>query len=204
MVHLGLGATHDPGDGLGAAVGVADEQVARQQISLDVVERREGLSLVGEPDHETRTPQPIEVERVRRLPALEHHVVRDVDDVGDGTHAREREPALHPLGRRSDRNAHAARGEPGRAIGSVHHHRDHVRVARDVDRRFRDIEREAEMRGQVPGHADDRHRVGPVRCDREIEHHVVQPEDVAHIGTELGPRVQRENAVVLVAQSEFS
>ena len=45
---------------------------------------------------------------------------------------------------------------------------------------------EPEVRGQVTRDTDHRHRVRPVRRDREVEHDVVEIEDVADVGAELG------------------
>ena len=154
--------------------------------------------------HQAGAAQPIQVERVRRLPAFQHHVVGDVDDVGDRPHPRECEPALHPLRRRSHRHADAPGREPGRTVGSVDHDRDVVGVTRDVDGGLGHGERQIEVRGEIPCHPGHRHRVGPVRRDRQVEDHLVQTELVAHVGAELGVGPQREDAVVVVAEPELA
>ncbi len=60
------------------------------------------------------------------------------------------------------------------------------------------------MGGEVARHAFDAHGVGPVRRDREIEHDVVEPEDLAHVGAERRVGRQREDAVVVVAETELA
>ena len=151
-----------------------------------------------------RPAQPGEVERVQRLVALEQHVVGDVDHVADRPHARLHQPLRHPRGRR----AHRDPGDPAEVAGAPHrvldHHRDVV-LDRGVGEgnRLRNGEVEREVRGELPGDADDAHRVGSVRGDREVEDHVVEAEDLAHVGTELGRGVEVEDPGVVVAQAQL-
>ena len=74
-----------------------------------------------------------------------------------------------------------ARGEARRAVGRIDHDRDVVGVAGHVDGRLGHGERQAEVRGEIAGDAGHRHRVGAVRGDRQVEHHLVEPELVAHV-----------------------
>ena len=46
------------------------------------------------------------------------------------------------------------------------------------------VERQSEVRGEVTGDADHAHRVGPVRRDLEVEHDVVEAEQLAYVGAE--------------------
>ena len=46
--------------------------------------------------------EPLEIERVHRLPELEHHVVGDVDDVVDRADAGSLEPLAQPAGDGAD------------------------------------------------------------------------------------------------------
>ena len=59
------------------------------------------------------------------------------------------------------------------------------------------------MRGELAGHADDAHRVGPVGRDGEVEDHVVETEHLAHVAAELGGGVETEDAAVVVAEAEL-
>ena len=52
----------------------------------------------------------VEVERVQRLAGHEHHVVRDVDDVGDRPLAGGHQPRLQPRRRGPDRDVLEQRG----------------------------------------------------------------------------------------------
>ena len=86
---LALRAAHDAGERDPAAL-VGDDDVALLQRPIDAVERRHPLAASGAPDDDA-APQPVEVERVQRVPRLEHHVVGHVDEVGDRAHAARRE-----------------------------------------------------------------------------------------------------------------
>ena len=70
--------------------------------------------------------------------------------------------------------------------------------------RLGDGEREAEVGGELAGDADDAHRVGPVRGDREVEDRVVEAEELADVGAGRGGRVEVEDAVVVVAEAELA
>ena len=66
------------------------------------------------------------------------------------------------------------------------------------------VERELEVRGELARHADDAHRVGPVGRDRQVEDHVVEPEDLAHVGAELARLLELDDPVVVVAQPHLA
>ena len=129
--------------------------------------------------------EPAEVERVQRPAAFEHHVVGDVDDVADRAHARER----------SRRCIHSG-DSPIVTLATIATKRGHRSGASTTTRlapiastigdglRARERERQAEVRGELAGDADDAHRVGAVRRDREVEHDVVETEHLAHVGAE--------------------
>jgi hypothetical protein len=59
------------------------------------------------------------------------------------------------------------------------------------------------VRGQLAGHADHAHRVGPVGGDREVEDDVVESEDATHVGPELDALVEAEDAAVVVTEAEL-
>ena len=66
VVDLTVVATHDPGDGLRGALGVADQQFVRGERAVDSIERDHVLALVGQAHHEPTTGEPTEVEGVER------------------------------------------------------------------------------------------------------------------------------------------
>ena len=189
-------AAHDPGDALRRPFAVADQEVV-------VVSSRSTPSsvVIFSPGVASRTTMPAtgeatEVERVQRTAAFEHHVVGDVDDVADRPHARETQPALHPVGRLPHRDRRDPHDEARAAVGRLDD------ADRAVERRRRrgpasssvSGERQTEVRGEIARDADDAHRVGTVGRDREVEHDVVEAEHLAHVGAELGVVVEREDA----------
>jgi hypothetical protein len=100
---LRLLAAHDPGD-RDRALAVGDHEVALVQPAQLPVERPQLLTFVGPPHDDPAAGERREVERVQRVPETVHHVVRHVDDVGDGPHACGHEPGLQPRRRRADRD----------------------------------------------------------------------------------------------------
>ena len=71
---------------------------------VDAVERRRDVRPPGAADHQRPAVETIEIERVHRLPELEHHVVGDVHDVADRPHAGRLETFRQPARRRPDRH----------------------------------------------------------------------------------------------------
>ena len=84
---LGVEPAHHAGE-RDAARAVADHEVAGHQRARDAVERGELLAVAGAASRRSRRVVSVSrVERVQRLAELEHHVVRDVDEVRDRAHA---------------------------------------------------------------------------------------------------------------------
>ncbi len=158
-----------------------------------------------QPHDDATAREPAEVVRVQRTAALEHHVVGHVDDVADRAHARERQPPLHPVGRRAHHDRRREGDEARAPVGGLD---DHVRTGHLVDDGrglvLYDFERQVEVRGEIAGDADDPHRIGPVRRDREVEHDVVEAEHLAHVGPERCVGGQLEDAGVVVAEAELA
>src|SRR5256885_5500604 len=82
----------------------SDEHVLVER-ALDVVERRDDFALLRAPYLDLGACQRRDVERVHRMAALDHHVVRHVDDGADWPDAGGLQPRRHPLGRRRDRKS---------------------------------------------------------------------------------------------------
>ncbi len=116
------------------------------------------------------------VERVQRLAALHHHVVRNIDDVVDRRDADRRQAVHQPIGTGTDADAanHAGRVARAeiRAIDPHAHQIFHPRLA------FRrpcrgDRQRAIPQHGNFPRDADMAEAVGPVARDLQVDRQVV-------------------------------
>ena len=92
----------------------------------------------------------------------------------------------------------------GTAVGRVDADRD-VGADRGVRGSvgFGDLEREPEVCGDFARDAHDAHGVGSVRGDRQVEDHVVEPEQTAHVSAGLGGGVEVDDPLVIVAEAEL-
>ena len=112
--------SHDSGDSDHRVLGVADHAInpgvsealaGNPERSLDSIEGGERFAYCCLTNPKSGARDSCEVIGVSRLAKLEHHVVRCVDDVVDGSHASERQSASDPLWRgphldpTQDRNA---------------------------------------------------------------------------------------------------
>ena len=140
-------------------------------------------------------------------PVSKHHVVGDVDDVGDRTHPGRGQPRLEPRRRGTDRHVlEHARGEARAQVGALDD--DVGAVDRALGARVlgprRRLERGTGRRMDLPGDAVDPQAVGAVGRDLELEH-------VVGDGDELGQRrarlrrvdVEHEDPVVVGADREL-
>ena len=156
LVDLGRETSHHATNADCDVVAVADQDVGRRHLALDPVERDDLLAVTCLADAEATALELREVVRVVRLPELEHHVVRDVDDVVDRAHARARQPVGHPGGRLGHPHAgDHARGEPPASLLVDDRHVDTGRWARDLDRGIGQRQRHA--RAERRGHARHPH-----------------------------------------------
>ena len=80
---LGVLTAHDPGESDRYVVSVTDQQLLSGQDSTRPVERRQRLTVGGEPDTDPVPSEGGQVVGVVRLVEFEHHVVADIDDVVD-------------------------------------------------------------------------------------------------------------------------
>ena len=201
-------AAHDPGDADRLALGVADEQVVGRARALDIVEGHQALALLRPPDHQPTARHEVQVVRVVGLAELEHHVVRDVDERVDRPHPEREQAALHPVGRRADRDVAQHPGaEPSAQIGVGDLDRDRIggRRPRGCDLRRRQRERQIERGRRVASQAGDRHRVRTIRVDLEVPEDVVHDtEGVGEGGSRVGGDVEDADAGVVVAQTELA
>ncbi len=97
------GPAHDAADRRGPRR-VGDDQHFRIERTVHSVQRRQALARPRAANHQRLAVEPIEIERVHRLADLQHHVVRDVDDVADRPNARRFE-ALGEPGAATDRSS---------------------------------------------------------------------------------------------------
>ena len=145
------------------------------------------------------------VERVQRLPVLDHDVVGDVDDVVDRAHPEGGQAVLHPLRRGADLHARDHRGDvAGAEIWVANLDR---RLVLDGAARLLIVEAgladgAAGERRDLAGDAQHGEAVGPVRRDLDVEDDVAE---VAREGRAEGRVVgQHEDALVLVGQAQLA
>ncbi len=100
--HLRRRAAHHAGDGL-RNVRVGDDEHACLERARLAVERADRLARPGPARAQLSARQPLEVERVHRVPHLDQDVVGDVHEVVDGADAGGGQAVGQPGGRRPDR-----------------------------------------------------------------------------------------------------
>src|ERR1700737_3642020 len=129
VADLGILAAEYSGDAQ-RMLGVGDHERSLGKHTVDAVEGPEGLPAPRLACDQNATAELAMVVRVKRLPELEHDVVRDVDDVVDRTHPRGDETGLHPCGRWTDANARQQRRSEARAgVGVLDPHVEVLRRA---------------------------------------------------------------------------
>ena len=86
VADLAVVAAHHPRDRDRPLV-VGDDEIARIEGAILAIQGDDVLTLAGAAHHDARSPQLRQVEGVQRLPELEQHQVRRVDDAVDRSHA---------------------------------------------------------------------------------------------------------------------
>ena len=152
---------------------VADDDVLGIERALDVVEGGERLPRACPADGQPAL-QASGVERVHRVPQLEHDVVGDVDGRGDRAHAREQQAARHPprgpRGRVDSRDP--AQGEPLRTGLGGNLERPGLLLRRQPELGRGVGEVQVEPARQLAGQAAGRQAVAPIRRHVELDHGV--------------------------------
>ena len=186
-VDFGIERAHHAGKAHRALAVIGDDAHVRRERALLAVEGLDRLARARGAHHHVATPLALgelaEVEGVQRLARQHHDVVRHVDDVVDGAHARRRDTAREPVGRGADLDAahHARRVAAAELRGRDRHLDDVVHVhalvlvldLRQLDVRDSEIARVAIEDGRgLDGHAHHREAVGAVGGDLAIEHGV--------------------------------
>ena len=137
-----------------------------------MIDRRELFAVDRPADDDPASAQLRQIKGMERLTALEHHVVRHVDDIVHALDAHRRQPVDEPLRARADPDApdHAGRIEgahvwrmdlDGHALGGP---------ARAFERpRVGHVERAGEQQRRLPGHADVPEAIGAVARHLDID-----------------------------------
>ena len=200
---LRLEASHDRRE-RNRTLAVGDQQVARPELAERAVERAEGLAFAGAPHEDAPAREKAPVERVERAAPHMHDVVRHVDDVRDGAHPCEMEPAPQPLGRRADADVTERPADVARAAQEV--------LDRDVEplvRNRRRIVRNGRpklavaQRGDLARDADHREEVGPVHRRCHIEDAVDERQDVRQRRAGLEPVGEQHDPGVVCAEPDL-
>ena len=146
------------------------------------------------------------VEGVERAAEREHHVIRDVDDVGDRPHSGTEQPCLEPARRIGDRDVAKQPPDVTRTAPQV--------VDADVDL----LVRRHRRRGLSPGHGRERHvqqrrdlagdavdgrEIGPVVARLDLQHGVDERQHVGERSPRLGTVVEQHDPAVVGAELDL-
>ena len=202
---LGARAAHRAGERDDAAV-VGDDHVVRVEGALDVVQRGQLLARLRPADHQVALDR-LGGERVQRVAQLEHHVVGDVDGQGDGPDAGQHQPPPHPprRGRGRVQAGDPAQHEPRTAFRVLDTDRPGVALGRRDLQQRRIAEGHVQRVRQLAREAADRQRVAAVRGRGQLDHGVVEAEQLGRVVTRArGARGQHEDAGVVLAEAELA
>jgi hypothetical protein len=142
---------------------------------------------------------------VQRIAQAEHDVVRDVDHVGDRTHAGGEQPPLEPGRRGCHPNVAERASDVARAAVEVRDlHVDGLLLGawRIGPRRRRKLL--AEECCNLARDAVDREQVGTVVAGLQLEHVLGELEDVGERRSRLGAVLEHEDAAVVDAELELA
>ena len=189
VADLAVRAAHHAGDAqrLTRLVRIRDDERARRQRTLDVVERHDLLVLAGVAHDQARVLHAIRVVKVQRLPGLEHHVVRDVDEIVDRALAGQRQANAHPRRSRSDADAVEALRDEAQAVGRRDRNLGRFaggRIAGAGIRVRRKAQRCSVRRGKFAREPEHRHGVDAIARDLDVEHRVAQAEELDDVRAE--------------------
>ena len=163
-----FGAADDACQSLGP-LGVGHNHVVGGQAARLPVEARQFLAVTCAPDDDPPAREATVIEGMHWLPAFEHDVVRDVDDVADRPDAGGPEPRLHPWGRRRNGDpGDQAPYEPAATIGGV----DADQVGGIAAPRLRDLrlpDGQVENGPHLSRNAKVAEEIRAVRLDLEFE-----------------------------------
>ena len=141
-----------------------------------VVDGLDRLTGEGTADDDLRAVEFRIVERVQRLPAFHHHVVRDIDHVVDQPNADRRQTIRQPIGTWPHADAANHPRRVARAqIGAIDAHADEVFHSRLAFRRTSRGDRQGAIpqHGNFPRDADMAQAIGPVAGHLQIDGQIV-------------------------------
>jgi hypothetical protein len=191
---LAVETTHHTRQGHGAFA-VGDHEIVLDQCELRAVERLEGLAIPRGPDGDLAVRDHLGVEGVEGMPQLHQHVVGHVDHVVDRAQARALERADHPQRARCDPDPLDQARAVARALAAlldrdVEHLLDVLQLLLDAGRG--EVCLALVLGRQVARDAMDRHAVGPVGRDADVDEEVDGLTDVP-----LGRENQNARGVVV-------
>ena len=199
-------SAHDAADQFDAALVGDHHHALVERVGL-AVEREERLTLRGAA-HRDRARDLLRVEDVQRPPAIERHVVGDVDKRVDRAKADRSQPPLHEGGRGTAFHAAHETQRESRAelrVGGreIELHRDGTGKA-GLHRRDRLVLEPADARGrEIASDAVDGSGVGAVRREVDLDHRIVEPGIGREGGAERCVFRQIDDALVIVGNFEL-
>ena len=214
LIDLGGQAAHGPGHG-DRPGRVGDQDVIGVQRADHVIERLQLLPRLRPPDHDL-AGQLGPVERVHRLPELEHQVVGHVHRERHGADRAPGQPDHHPQrsAGRGIEAAHLAQHEPVAAgrVGDagrvdIRPHEAEISAEHAGVRQVRlgrVGEGHTERAGQLAREPAHGHGVAAVGCHRDLEHLVTQPRVGHEVRAQRGVGGQHEDAGVVIAERQLA
>ena len=202
--HRGVEPAHDPGERDRAPV-VGDDEGGRTEVDLAFVEEREAFPRAGAP-YPDASLQPVEVEGMEGLPELQHDVVRHIDDRRHGPHPASSQTFAHPEG--SHRGGVEAPHHPADVAGAAF--RGFQRNGKAIIDRGRHRIRRRPAGGKPVDRPDlardpgDREAIAAIRGQAQLEDGVVKPQKLEDIRPRGRVRIELDDPVVLVAESELA
>ena len=198
-------AAHDAANALDALVVGDHGHLGIERVGLAV--ERQDLFSVARHAHGQVAGQLVGVEHVERAAQVEGHQVGDVDQRGDRPEPDGLEPVLQPL--RAGAVLHVAEkaadhAGTGGLVGQVAQPLDRALEAALDGHRGRALEGAQAGGGEIAGDAEDAQAVAPVRRDGDLDHRVVEAEDLGEGRADLGVLGQVDDALVLVGQAHLA
>jgi len=203
--YLGIGAAHYAGDGDGALC-IGDDQHVRRQLPLLSVQRDNALAGARPARFDAPFGHLCRVEGVQRLAVFQHDEVGHIDHVVDRADARRHQAVLQPLGGRPDAHAPDVSGRVMRAqirIGHGDGHRPRDVVPFLAEFRFRQAYGTPCQRRRFVGHAQHAEAVRPVGRQLQLQHRVVQFQQLHYVGSDFRTFRKHQDAFLLLLRKEL-
>ena len=202
---LTTGPAHDPGHGHGA-YGIRDHEHGFGQGALLVIQGGHTLACGGAAHHDPAIGQHRKIERVQRLAALEHDIIRDINDVVDRSYTATGQTATHPERTRLQDGARQDTCGIARAVGRIGHlHAGPLRhrLATFCQYGLRHLEFHAIERGHFAGHADHAQAVRTVPGDFQLQNRLDATQHLKQRRAGHRRGRQQHDAAVVGRQPQF-